>query len=72
MVVFLADHGNYMGAHQLMLKGIPAFEEAYRIPLIIKGPGVESGQQIGEVVSLLDLAHTLVELTTAGSFSCQD
>ena len=35
IVVFTSDHGDYMGAHRLMLKGIPAFEEAYLVPLIV-------------------------------------
>jgi arylsulfatase A-like enzyme len=57
-----------MGAHRLMLKGIPAFEEAYRVPLILSGPGIPAGRQIDQIVSLLDLAPTLVELTTSGDF----
>ena len=70
IVVFTSDHGDYMGAHRLMLKGIPAFEEIYRVPLIIKGPGIPAGRQVGQIVSLLDLAPTLVQLTTGGSFPC--
>ncbi|MBS1252970.1 MAG: Arylsulfatase [Anaerolineales bacterium] len=71
VVVFLSDHGDYMGAHRLMLKGVPAFEGAYRVPLIMRGPGVPAGRQVEQVVSLIDLAPTLVELTAAGEFPCQ-
>jgi arylsulfatase A-like enzyme len=70
IVVFTSDHGDYMGAHRLMLKGIPAFEEAYRIPLILTGPGIPAGQQVEPIVSLLDLAPTLVSLTTGSEFLC--
>ena len=70
IIVFTSDHGDYMGAHRLMLKGIPAFEEAYRVPLILNGPGVPAGLKIDQIVSLIDLAPTLVELTTGGDFSC--
>ncbi len=70
IIVFLSDHGDYMGAHRLLLKGIPAFEEAYRVPLILNGPGIPAGRQIEQIVSLLDLAPTLVELTTGGKFDC--
>lgn len=70
IIVFTSDHGDFMGAHRLMLKGIPAFEEIYRVPLIIKGPGIPAGRQVGKIVSLLDLAPTLVQLTTGGSFPC--
>ena len=37
LIVFTSDHGDYMGAHRLMLKGMPAFEEVYRVPLIVPG-----------------------------------
>ncbi len=70
IIVFTSDHGDYMGAHRLMLKGIPAFEEAYRVPLILSGPGIPAGRQVGQIVSLLDLAPTLVQLTTGGEFPC--
>lgn len=68
LIVFTSDHGDYMGAHRLMLKGIPAFEEVYRVPLILRGPGVPAGRQVEQVTSLIDLAPTLVQLTTGGSF----
>jgi arylsulfatase A-like enzyme len=70
IIVFLSDHGDYMGAHRLLLKGIPVFEEAYRVPLILNGPGIPAGRQIEQIVSLLDLAPTLVELTTRSKFDC--
>ena len=70
LVLFMSDHGDYMGAHRLMLKGVPAFEEAYRVPLVLRGPGVTSGQEVPEIVSLLDVAPTLMELTQGEGFSC--
>jgi arylsulfatase A-like enzyme len=70
IIVFLSDHGDYMGAHRLLLKGIPAFEEAYRVPLILNGPGIPAGRQVEQIVSLIDLAPTLVQLTTGGKFDC--
>jgi arylsulfatase A-like enzyme len=71
LVVFISDHGDYLGAHRLMLKGVPAFEEAYRVPLIVKGPGVRSGQVINDIVSLIDLPRTLTRLTIGEDFACQ-
>jgi len=70
IIVFLSDHGDYLGAHRLMLKGIPAFEEAYRVPLILNGPGIPAGLKIDQIVSLIDLAPTLVQLTTGDDFPC--
>lgn len=71
LVVFTSDHGDYMGAHRLLLKGLPAFEEVYRVPLILSGPGVPPGRRADRVVSLLDLGRTLVQLATGEDFPCQ-
>jgi arylsulfatase A-like enzyme len=70
IVVFTADHGDYAGAHRLMLKGVPAFEDAYRVPLILSGPGVPAGRRVEQITSLMDLAPTLVGLTTGDDFPC--
>lgn len=70
IIVFTSDHGDYMAAHRLMLKGIPAFEEAYRVPLVLSGPGLPAGRQVNRIVSLLDLPPTLVKLTTGNNFPC--
>jgi arylsulfatase A-like enzyme len=70
IVVFTSDHGDYMGAHRLMLKGIPAFEDAYRVPLVLAGPGIPARRQVEPIVSLLDLAPTLMQLTTGSAFPC--
>jgi arylsulfatase A-like enzyme len=68
LIVFTSDHGDYMGEHRMALKGVPAFEGVYRVPLILTGPGVPANRQVAEVVSLLDLAPTLVQLTTGTNF----
>ena len=60
LVVFTSDHGDYLGAHGLWLKGVAAFEEAYRVPLVLRGPGVVPGVRVDAPVSLLDLPRTLV------------
>jgi choline-sulfatase len=71
LIIFTSDHGDYMGEHQLMLKGIPAFEGAYRIPLLLNGQNVPAGRKVEEVVSLLDLAPTIVQLTLDEAFPCE-
>lgn len=70
IIVFTSDHGDYMAEHRLMLKGIPPFEGAYRIPLILNGPGIPAGQEVTNIVSLLDLVPTLVQLATGDLFPC--
>ena len=71
LVVFTSDHGDYLGAHGLLLKGVPAFEEAYRGPLVVGGPGVGPGVRAPGPVSLLALPRTLVRLLLGEEFDCQ-
>jgi arylsulfatase A-like enzyme len=61
IIVFTSDHGDMMGSHQLVHKGFQ-FEEAIRVPLIIKIPGhLKSGSVISEPVSQVDLVPTLLD-----------
>lgn len=63
LIVYLSDHGDMMGAHGLFCKGVPAFEEIYRIPLFMKLPGSRySGKKIEQLVSICDVAPTVLEL----------
>jgi len=67
IVVYTSDHGDLMGAHRLLLKGVPAFEEVYRVPLVVSWPaGIESGQVIDDLVQSHDVAETLAQLTGTG------
>ena len=68
LVVFTSDHGDYLGAHGLWLKGVAAFEEAYKVPLVMRGPGIASGLRVDAPVSLLDLPRTLVRLLLGDDF----
>ena len=64
IVVFTSDHGDLLGAHGgLMQKWYNAFDEAIRVPLLVKGPGVVA--QPGGVsvpTSHVDLVPTLLGL----------
>lgn len=62
LVIYVSDHGDYLGAHRLMLKGIPAYDQAYRVPLLIAGPGIPRGRTISQRVSHLDLAASILPL----------
>ena len=66
IIVFMSDHGDFMGAHRLMMKGVPAFEEAYKIPFIVRWPaeGLQ-GAVCDEPMSVVDVAPTLLEMTGA-------
>jgi choline-sulfatase len=61
MVVFTADHGEMLGERGLWYK-MAFFEDAARVPLIVRAPGRIGPGRIAEPVSQMDLAPTLVEL----------
>ncbi|OPZ07571.1 MAG: Choline-sulfatase [candidate division BRC1 bacterium ADurb.BinA364] len=61
LVIFTTDHGDATGSHCMYDKGYCAYEEQYRIPLIVRGPGVPRGGECREWISSLDLAPTIVE-----------
>jgi arylsulfatase A-like enzyme len=61
LVVYTADHGDWLGDHGLLLKGPMMYEGLLRVGLIIKGPGVPQNKIIDEPVSTLDLAATFYD-----------
>ena len=62
VVVFMSDHGEYLGAHHLLYKSEWPWEELLRIPFIWQVPGSEAGRSASsEVVSLLDFAPTVLD-----------
>lgn len=66
IVVYLTDHGDYLGAHGLWAKGLPCYREAYQICAVVGGAGVTAhGTTCSELVSLADFAPTLMELAGA-------
>jgi len=64
IVVFTSDHGDMLGAHGLVAKGVgTGYEEVYNIPLILRVPGLPgSGDDTTTCTSLVDLGPTLLDL----------
>ena len=62
IVVFMSDHGEMLGDHGLLLKGPHFYEEAVRVPLIIRWPAkFKAGLESDALVELIDLAPTFLE-----------
>ncbi|NED99563.1 sulfatase-like hydrolase/transferase [Phytoactinopolyspora halotolerans] len=62
VVIFTSDHGEMLGDHQLMLKGPMMYEEAVRVPLLIRWPGtIPAGRRCADLVQWIDIAPTLFE-----------
>ncbi|HEX2513167.1 MAG TPA: choline-sulfatase [Chloroflexota bacterium] len=61
VVLVTADHGDMCGERGMWFKRTVR-EWAARVPLVAAGPGVAAGQRAGEVVSLVDLFPTVLDL----------
>jgi iduronate 2-sulfatase len=61
IIIMTSDHGWQMGEKDYLFKNSP-WEESTRIPLIIKAPGVQSGQLVDHPVSLIDIFPTLTAI----------
>ncbi|MBN1808081.1 MAG: sulfatase-like hydrolase/transferase [Planctomycetes bacterium] len=59
IVVFTSDHGDMMGSHGILAKTV-MFEEAVKVPLLMRIPGVPPGR-VPFPVSQADLVPTLLD-----------
>ncbi len=60
IIVFTSDHGDQMGSHGILEKGVMC-EESARVPQLLKLPGQEKQTLIDQPVSQVDLVPTLLE-----------
>ncbi len=60
IVVHTSDHGDSLGAHHLFAKEV-MFEEAARVPFLIRLPGQKRGKLVPQPVSHIDLVPTLLD-----------
>ncbi len=62
IVVFTSDHGDMVGSHRMWIKGWIPYEEAYRIPMVIRWPKrIKPGSVSNHLVQLHDLAYTYID-----------
>ena len=64
LIVFTADHGEYLGFHHMLLKGNYMYDPLAKVPLIIKFPGRQyAGTHTEELVNTLDVTSTILKAT---------
>jgi arylsulfatase A-like enzyme len=61
IVVHTSDHGDSLGAHHLFGKEV-MFEEAARVPLLVRLPGHKRAKIVPQPVSHIDFVPTLLDL----------
>jgi len=60
LIIFTSDHGYHLGEKQYIFKQSP-WEESCRVPFVVSGPGVVSGQVCTKPISLVDVYATCVD-----------
>jgi arylsulfatase A-like enzyme len=60
LIIITSDHGEEFGDHGGLLHRVTLFEELLRIPLIVIGEGFQSGRVRPDLVSLVDIAPTIL------------
>jgi N-acetylglucosamine-6-sulfatase len=63
LVVFTSDNGFMLGQHrEAQGKNLP-YEEAIRVPLVIRGPGIPANATVSDPTANVDLAPTILAAT---------
>lgn len=60
VVIFTADHGDFMGDHQLMLKGPIHYQSILRVPFIWADPHGAHGVRRAALAGTLDIAPSIL------------
>ncbi len=62
LIVFTADHGELLGDHGLLYKGLFHYDSLIKVPLIVSGSGLtHRGQIVTTPVEQIDLMPTILE-----------
>ncbi|MBE1557745.1 sulfatase [Nonomuraea africana] len=64
---FASDNGFHLGTHRLRQGKTTPFEEAVKVPLVVRGPGVRPGSTVHALTQPIDLAPTFAELGGAAA-----
>ncbi|MFV0378644.1 MAG: sulfatase [Mangrovibacterium sp.] len=66
IIVFVADHGDYVGEYGLMKKGVGLDDVLARIPMQWSGPGIQATGRVHDAhVSIIDIFPTICEIMDA-------
>ncbi|MBN2712251.1 MAG: sulfatase-like hydrolase/transferase [Planctomycetes bacterium] len=71
LIVYASDHGEMLGDHSRWGKSI-WYEPSVGVPLIVSGPGVESGKVKDTLVEIHDLASTFIDYAGSAALPSDD
>ena len=61
VIIFNADHGDYLGDFNLLLKGALPFRSITQVPMIWSDPDARTGTSTDTLASTLDLSATILD-----------
>jgi N-acetylglucosamine-6-sulfatase len=65
LLIFTSDNGFFHGEHRIGVGKDQVYEEAIRVPLLMRGPGIPAGRTVSELAVNADLAPTILEAAGA-------
>ena len=71
IVIYISDHGDWLGDHGLILKGPMHYDGLLKVPMIVRGPDIPKGKRVDEPVSTLDLGPTFFDYGQANPLQTQ-
>ena len=72
LVVFTSDNGFLLGEHRLRSRKDELYDEAAKVPLLARGPGLPQGERVDALVGNIDLAATIYDASGAAPLVAQD
>ena len=61
-VFFTSDNGFFLGEHRILQGKAAPYDEAVRVPLLVRGPGVPAGVRLPHLVANIDMAPTFAAI----------
>jgi N-acetylglucosamine-6-sulfatase len=72
LIVYTADNGFFHGEHRIQTGKNRVYEEAIRVPLLMRGPGVPEGVTVDELAINADISATALDAAGAEAGRAQD
>jgi arylsulfatase A-like enzyme len=68
IVIFTSDHGDFMGEHRMVRKGMFLYDALLHVPLICYAPGIiKKGMRVKNLSQHVDIFPTLIDMTGGSS-----
>ncbi|MGH1493791.1 MAG: alpha/beta fold hydrolase [Acidimicrobiales bacterium] len=61
VVIYTSDHGDMLGSHGFLMKSV-MYDGSARVPLLMRGPGIDPGATCQTAVSLVDIFPTVLDV----------